>query len=117
MIDLHTHILPQVDDGPSDWEDALALIRQGIQDGIRGAVCTSHVLNKLDDNLEGKLTYRFDQLKEMIAKHNLKFSLWLGSELHILSDFDPMSQVATINGNKKRTSKRTKENKPKLLAQ
>lgn len=101
MIDLHTHILPQVDDGPSDWEDAMALIRQGANDGIRGAVCTSHVLNKLDDNLEGKFIYRFDQLKEMIEKNHLDFSLWLGSELHILSDFDPMSRVATINGNKK----------------
>jgi protein-tyrosine phosphatase len=101
MIDIHTHILPQVDDGPSDWEDALALIRQGMNDGIRGAVCTSHVLNKLDDNLEGKLIYRFDQLKEMVAKQNPDFKLWLGSELHILSSFDPMSQLATINGNKK----------------
>ncbi|NQT25813.1 hypothetical protein HQ585_10685 [candidate division KSB1 bacterium] len=101
MIDIHTHILPQVDDGPSDWEDALALIRQGMNDGIRGAVCTSHVLNKLDDNLEGKLVYRFNQLKEMLAKHNLDFKLWLGSELHILSEYDPMSQTATINGNKK----------------
>lgn len=101
MIDLHTHILPQVDDGPSDWEDALALIRQGIGDGIQGAVCTSHVLNKLDDDLEGKFIYRFDQLREMAAKHHPDFALWLGSELHILADFDPMSRTATINGNKK----------------
>lgn len=101
MIDIHTHILPQVDDGPSDWEDSLALIHQGIKDGIRGAVCTSHVLNRLDDDLEGKFLYRFDQLKNMVEKEGLDFSLWLGSELHILSEFDPLSKVATINGNKK----------------
>lgn len=98
MIDIHAHILPQVDDGPNDWQDTIALLKQGIADGIQGVVCTSHVLNQLDDRLEGSFLLKFDQLKEQIQKHDLKIDVWLGSEIHSHSDFRRESKVATING-------------------
>jgi protein-tyrosine phosphatase len=101
MIDIHTHLLPQIDDGPSDWEDSLALIRQGMEDGIRGAVCTSHVLNRLDDDLEGKLQYKFAQLQDMVQRNKLNFQLWLGSEVHCQANFNAGFKTATINGNGK----------------
>ena len=34
MIDLHCHILPGVDDGAADTEEALAMARQAQNDGI-----------------------------------------------------------------------------------
>lgn len=99
MIDIHTHILPQIDDGPSDWIESLNLIRQGIEDGIQGAVCTSHVLNRLDEELEGKLLYKFDQLRRIIEREKLTFDLWLGSEVHCNAQYNPFSKTATLNGN------------------
>lgn len=98
MIDIHAHILPQVDDGPKDWQDTIDLLKQGIADGIQGVVCTSHVLNQLDDKLEGTFLLKFDQLKEQIKKHDLKIDVWLGSEIHSHSEFRRESKVATING-------------------
>ncbi|HDQ45075.1 MAG TPA: hypothetical protein ENN17_06175 [bacterium] len=101
MIDLHTHILPQVDDGPDDWEDALALLRQGIEDGITGAVSTSHILSDLNTDLEGRLIYRFEQLQKFVERDGLNISLWLASEIHCLARFDTHSRVATVNGDRK----------------
>jgi len=101
MIDIHTHLLPDIDDGPRSWKESLALLKQGAKDGIRGAVCTSHVLNRLDESLEKRLIETFQELKARARQENIEMSLWLGSEIHSQSMFEHTSKVATINDNRK----------------
>lgn len=98
MIDIHTHILPGVDDGSSSIAESLNLIRQGMREGIRGAVCTSHVLDRLDGKAEARLNGGFLDLKQAVAEKGWDFSLWLGAEIHVQSLFDIRSPLATING-------------------
>jgi protein-tyrosine phosphatase len=43
MIDLHSHILPGLDDGARDLEDALEIARAAVADGIRTIAATPHV--------------------------------------------------------------------------
>jgi len=101
MFDIHTHILPFVDDGSGSWKETLAMIRSGIKDGIKGAVCTSHVFKVLNKELEQKLTDRFNELKKKLQQENINFDLWLGSEINVNAKFDIESSIATINGDKK----------------
>lgn len=101
MFDIHTHILPFVDDGSGSWEETLAMIRSGIKDGIRGAVCTSHVFKVLNEELEQKLTDRFNKLKKKLKQENINFNIWLGSEINVNAKFDIESSIATINGDSK----------------
>jgi protein-tyrosine phosphatase len=42
MIDLHTHILPEIDDGASSVEEALLLTEMLLKQGVHIAVCTPH---------------------------------------------------------------------------
>jgi protein-tyrosine phosphatase len=42
VIDIHCHILPEVDDGPKSWETAVAMCRMAAQDGIEHMVATPH---------------------------------------------------------------------------
>ena len=44
MIDLHFHCLPGIDDGPPDWDAAVALCRAAAADGVTTIVATPHVL-------------------------------------------------------------------------
>lgn len=44
MIDLHFHCLPGIDDGPADWDEAVALCRAAEADGVTTIVATPHVL-------------------------------------------------------------------------
>ncbi len=43
MIDLHNHILPGIDDGAADMDEAIAMAQIAVEDGIRTIVATSHV--------------------------------------------------------------------------
>ena len=42
MVDIHCHILPEVDDGPKSWEVAEAMCRLAAEDGIEHLVATPH---------------------------------------------------------------------------
>lgn len=44
MIDLHFHCLPGLDDGPADWDQAVALCRAAAREGTTRIVATPHVL-------------------------------------------------------------------------
>ena len=44
MIDIHFHCLPGIDDGPRNWEEAVALCRAAEADGVDTIVATPHVL-------------------------------------------------------------------------
>ena len=50
MIDIHTHILPGVDDGAPDYDETLAMFALARQDGITAMVATPHA----------NLRYQFD---------------------------------------------------------
>jgi protein-tyrosine phosphatase len=101
MIDIHAHLLPGIDDGPSDWSESLAMIEAGYRDGIRGAVCTSHVLNRLDEKMDAKLTEAFGHLQGLVREKQMRMELWLGSELHVNASFNPGCRTASIAGNGK----------------
>jgi len=37
MIDLHCHLLPNIDDGPKSWEESIEMVSIAHKDGIKGA--------------------------------------------------------------------------------
>ncbi len=45
MIDIHCHLLPNIDDGPSSWEESLELARLYDGEGIQTAIATPHWIN------------------------------------------------------------------------
>jgi protein-tyrosine phosphatase len=101
MIDIHAHVLPNVDDGPSSWDESIAMLRKAEKDGVKGIVCTSHVLNCLDRKISRDLSDKFKTLQRWVKEDRLKLSLWLGSEIHVHARFDPKDKIATLNGNGK----------------
>ncbi len=44
VIELHFHCLPGLDDGPADWDEAVALCRAAANEGTTRIVATPHVL-------------------------------------------------------------------------
>jgi protein-tyrosine phosphatase len=44
VIDIHHHCLPEVDDGPRQWDEAVAMCRMAADEGIETIIATPHVL-------------------------------------------------------------------------
>lgn len=81
MIDIHTHLLPQVDDGAQTMDMALQMARIAAEDGIKKIYCTSHLT--ADENPLDELQHRQEVLENLHAelkKENNPLELELGAE-------------------------------------
>lgn len=82
MVDIHSHILPAVDDGAKTWEMAVRMCEMAAADGITHLVATPH----------SNETYRYDrkQHEEVLAqlreKVNGAIELSLGCDFHLSFD-------------------------------
>ena len=83
MIDMHSHILPGLDDGAGDWEQAVAMARAAVADGIAEMVCTPHwVLGKYENSRE-KILPCFAEFKARLAHEKVPLKIHPGAELRI----------------------------------
>ena len=80
MIDLHSHMLPWVDEGACDLEDGLSLLEAAIRDGIELAVLTPTVDPSRWDNTAAKLRRKFNAFCEIAARRGFPIDLRLGAE-------------------------------------
>ena len=58
-VDAHCHLLPGVDDGADTPEESLAIIRGQQALGLRGAICTPHIMARLPQNTPSHLRQVF----------------------------------------------------------
>lgn len=63
MIDIHSHVLPGIDDGADDLETATAMCRLAADDGCRGLIATPHQRTPAWDNTDRPL---LDELRRRV---------------------------------------------------
>ena len=64
-IDIHTHLLPGVDDGTKTEEEALAILQLLATHGVKKVFCTPHVMTDLVKNRSGYLKARFREFQKL----------------------------------------------------
>lgn len=86
-IDLHSHLLPGIDDGCVDVAESAACVEQLIGRGFVGSVCTPHMWpTQFPDITPANVARWVDGLREELRRRSLDYTLWTGGELRI----DPM---------------------------
>lgn len=103
MIDVHSHIIFGVDDGPKTIEESLSLIGEAYRQGVRYIVATSHRRKGLFETPEKVIMTNFLQLKEAVAEVYPEIRLCYGAELYyskdLLSKLEK-KKVPTLNGSR-----------------
>ena len=74
MIDLHAHILPQLDDGAETLAESVEMCRRSYQDGIRTVVATPHILEGVYPNHRPTILAKVQELNEAITKCGLRIA-------------------------------------------
>lgn len=80
FVDIHTHILPGVDDGAPDLNKALELLGMAVKDGTTDIVLTPHYRGKFRRNTPQLLRQCFEQLKAEARLQFPELNLYLGNE-------------------------------------
>ena len=81
MVDIHTHVIPYVDDGSPNLETSIAMIKHEIAIGVDTIYCTPHHIYKKYEKSVEEITKNFLLLKEAVEKENLPIKLHLGQEI------------------------------------
>ena len=86
MIDLHCHIIPNVDDGPQSQAESMAMARLAVEDGIRTIVATPHTLNGVYTNHIQQIISHVADLQEAFSKNQIDLRLYAGADVHLCPD-------------------------------
>lgn len=84
MVDIHTHILPGVDDGAPDPDVSLEMAEQSVRSGVRHLVMTPHcnIPGMFDNyNDDGGIRSRMESFREQIKEAGIPLTLYTGMEV------------------------------------
>ena len=85
MIDLHSHILPGLDDGSQSMKDTLVMAEKAIEDGITKIVATPHHKNGYD-NTRLEIIDSVEEVNSVLQQYNLNLQVMPGQEIRIYGE-------------------------------
>ncbi len=97
MIDIHSHLLPQIDDGANGWEESLAMARQAVSDGTTELAVTHHIVNNKEFSREPEILEKYNEMKKRLAAEKIPLKLHLGSEIFYQHEIELTARIATLN--------------------
>lgn len=86
MIDIHSHILPGVDDGAQTIEDAINMAKLAVEEGITKIIATPHHQNSKYFNKKQDIIERVAKLNENLQKENIPLEVLPGQETRIYGE-------------------------------
>ncbi len=103
MIDFHTHILPNVDDGAKSTQEALELLKEAKKTGFDTVILTSHYIqNHFEVNVKDR-TKLLESIKAMLKENKINMDLVLGNEMYfsdLINEFIKSCDACSINNTK-----------------
>ena len=86
MIDIHSHIIFDVDDGPKTLEDSRRLLEESYRQGVRTIISTSHRRKGMFETPEEKIAANFKQVQELAKQVADDLTVLYGAEIYYTSD-------------------------------
>lgn len=97
MIDIHSHVIYEIDDGSRSYEESLSILKKMNEIGYRALVCTPHYIkgSKYIENNADKFD-KMQLLRSFVEKENLNLHLYLGNEIYIDSEIESLIKKGEV---------------------
>ena len=99
MIDIHNHLIPNIDDGSDSYKLSRKLLIDAIEEGISDVCITPHFMKHGPYKVRrNELIVLFEDFKEKMS--DLEVNLYLGNELYIDRQLDELldqKEICTLN--------------------
>ncbi len=97
MIDFHSHILPQVDDGAGDMEESVALAKMYVKAGFSHVTATPHCLPGTPATPDPQFILdKIDRLNAVLKEEEIPLTILQGMEIGIDPDLIPLLRKGRI---------------------
>ena len=88
QVDMHSHLVPGIDDGVQDDEQALTCLKQLSEWGVQKVITTPHVSRDIFPNSSATLRAGDARLQALVAEHAIPITVAVAAE-YMLDDFFP----------------------------
>ncbi|MEH7180558.1 tyrosine-protein phosphatase [Neobacillus vireti] len=86
MVDIHSHILPGVDDGAQDIAESIKMAKAAVEQGIHTIVATPHHLNNRYENHKKTIIDRVAELNLIFEQEQIDLQVFPGQETRIYGE-------------------------------
>lgn len=86
MIDIHSHILPNLDDGAGSMEEAVQIAKAAVEEGITKIIATPHHQNGAYINIKKTIIDKVGELNLLLTNENVPLVILPGQETRINGD-------------------------------
>ena len=103
MIDLHSHILPGIDDGAKTLDVSLEMARIAVADGIHTMACTPHIYPGMYMNDGPGIHKAVASLQTVLNREGIALRLVVGADVHLVPGLIEglrTGLVPTLNGSR-----------------
>ena len=103
MIDIHSHILPGVDDGAQDEQASIEMARVAIDEGITHIVASPHHRNRTYDNYRDEIRTSVTVLNDLFQSEGINLTVLPGQEVRIYGEIlDDLAkgEIQAVNDSK-----------------
>ena len=100
MIDFHTHILPNIDDGSRSIEETFNLIKEAKNVGFEAIISTSHYIEEYYETNAPEREVWINAIYENLQAKNIDINLYLGNEIYLSENIIKLleeGKASTIN--------------------
>jgi len=86
-VDLHSHLLPGIDDGVRTIEESVAIIKKFKLLGYKKLITTPHIISDLYPNNRKIILQKLQEVQEAIQKENIDISIEASAEYYVDIEF------------------------------
>ena len=100
MIDIHSHILPNIDDGARSIEETFNLIKEAQKAGFEAIISTSHYMENYYETDVPEREVWVKAICENLQTKNIEINLYLGNEIYFSDNIIELLEqrkASTIN--------------------
>lgn len=103
MVDIHTHLIPNVDDGSRSVETTFGAFQEAVNAGFTDIILTSHYITGYYDTKKAELTFWKENLQNVLKQKNINLKLYSGMEIYATNEIEELvkqNKLLTLAGSK-----------------
>ena len=100
MIDFHSHIVYDVDDGSDSIETSLKILKLAEATGFHSIILTPHYMEDYYECPANEINEKIEHLKELCKENDIDIQLYQANEIYIANDIVDLlkaNKASTIN--------------------
>ena len=103
IVDIHSHIIPGIDDGSKNMEMTLEMLKNAEKDGTKDIIATPHYMLEYGESIISEVKILVEEINSIINNQGLNLKIYSGQEVYytenIIQDYME-GRIGTLNDSK-----------------